>query len=218
MFINDVINGDCMAILPRIADKSIDMVLTDIPYGVVNRNSAGIRSFDKKSADVVTFDLGVMVEQICRITKGSIYIFCSTEQVSDLRRLMVDNKMTTRLLIWNKTNPSPVNGQYLWLSSVECCVFGRFSKAVFNEHCKGGVMSFPSGRSKMHPTEKPLGLFEYIIKTSSNAGDIILDPFAGSGTTGVACKKTGRGFLLIEKDEAYIPTINSRLLNTQAKL
>lgn len=218
MLINDVINKDCMAFFPSMADKSIDMVLTDIPYGVVNRPSSGIRNFDKKSADVLSFDMEVMVKELCRITKGSIYIFCSTEQVSDLRRLMVDNKMTTRLLIWNKTNPSPVNGQYLWLSSVECCVFGRFPKAVFNEHCKGGVLSFPSGRSKVHPTEKPVKLFEYIVETSSNKDDIVFDPFAGSGTTGVACKKLGRSFILVEKDKAYIPIINDKLLQTQVKL
>ena len=74
--------------------------------------------------------------------KGSIYIFCSTEQVSEIRRLLGLNKLSTRLIIWNKTNPSPMNGQYIWLSSVECCVYGKFPKATFNEHCKGSVLNF----------------------------------------------------------------------------
>ena len=113
--INKVYLGDCLEIMKQIDDKSIDMILTDIPYGEVNRKSNGLRNLDKGLADIVTFELNVLINTFCRITKGSIYIFCGTEQVSELRKLLIFYGLSTRLLIWNKTNPSPMNGQSILL-------------------------------------------------------------------------------------------------------
>ncbi len=211
MDINKVYLGDCLEIMPSIPDKSIDMILTDIPYGEVNRESNGLRNLDKGIADVFDFSLLDMIKGFARITKGSIYVFCATEQVSEIRKQMVIQGLSTRLIIWNKTNPSPMNGDYIWLSSIECCVFGKFSNAVFNEHYKGSVLSFPCVHSKSHPTEKPLKLFEYLVKVSSNEGDVVFDPFAGSGTTGVACQNLKRDYILIEKEPKYYEIILKRL-------
>jgi site-specific DNA-methyltransferase (adenine-specific) len=69
---------------------------------------------------------------------------------------------------------------------------------------------FPKGRI-VHPTQKPVALFEYLIKTYTNEGDLVLDNCAGSGTTGVACKNLNRNFILIEKEPEYIDIINKRL-------
>lgn len=212
-YINKVIQGDCLR-MKGIPDKSVDLLLTDIPYGVVNRESNGLRNLDKDRADVIDFEIKDMVKELSRITKGSVYVFCGTEQVSELRAEMIKAGMSTRLVIWNKTNPSPMNGQHIWLSSIECCVFGKYPKATFNEHCKGSVLNFPAGRGKVHPTEKPLKLFEYLVGVSSNEGDVVLDPFAGSGTTGVACKNLNRNYILIEKEPEYIEIIKKRLANT----
>jgi site-specific DNA-methyltransferase (adenine-specific) len=215
---NKIIQGDCLEKLKELEDKSIDMVLTDIPYGEVNRTSNGLRNLDKGVADVFDFSLEEMVNEFCRVTKGSMYVFCGTEQVSEIRKQMVLNGLSTRLIIWNKTNPSPMNGQHIWLSSIECCVYGKFKNATFNEHCKGSVLNFPSGRGKVHPTEKPLKLFEYIISVSSNKNDIILDPFMGSGTTGVACKNLNRDFIGIEKEPDYCKIAEARIRNTPTRL
>ena len=72
---------------------------------------------------------------------------------------------------------------------------GKKPKAVFNEHCKNTVWRFPNGRSKLHPTEKNLRLFEYLIKVSSNENNIVFDPCIGSGTTAVACEKLNRKYI-----------------------
>ena len=181
-----------MKVLPNMPSESVDLILTDIPYGEVNRESAGLRSLDKKDADVLNFDILNLMKEIIRIAKGSIYIFCGTEQVSLIRKFFIDNKLSTRLCIWEKTNPSPMNGQYLWLSSIECCVFGRKPKAVFNEFCKSSVWRYKTKSNLLHPTEKPLDLFKYLISVSSNEGDIVLDPFLGSGTTMRACLELKR--------------------------
>jgi len=202
-FIDKIICADQQSILPLIPDNSVAMTLTDIPYAEVTRPSNGLRKLDKGAADILTFPLEPFVEQLVRITAGSIYIFCSTEQCSSLRSLLIKHGLSTRLCLWEKTNPSPMNGQYIWLSSIECCVFGKKSKATFNEHCKSVVWRFPCGRSKVHPTEKPLKLFEYLVGVSSNPGDIILDPCIGSGTTAVAAKSLGRKCIGIEMSPEY---------------
>lgn len=208
-------NGDCLELMKNIPDKSIDLVLTDIPYGEVNRKSNGLRNLDKSNADIVTFDLETLVNILCDKCKGSIYIFCGIEQVSEIRKQMVKNGLSTRLCIWEKTNPSPMNGQHIWLSGIECCVFGKFKNATFNEHCKNTVFRFPNGKSKIHPTQKPLQLMEYLIKASSNENDLILDPFMGSGSTGVACLNTNRNFIGIELNEEYFNIAKNRIEEVQ---
>lgn len=206
----ELYNEDCFNIL-KDKYKIVDLTLTDIPYGEVNRKSNGLRNLNKDKADIITFDLIELVNMLCNVTKGSIYIFCGTEQVSDIRKTMVQNKMSTRLCIWEKTNPSPMNGDKIWLSGIECCVYGKFPKATFNEYCKNTVFRFPCGRNKLHPTQKPIELFEKLILASSNEGDTVLDPFMGSGTTGVACKNTNRNFIGIEKDTNYFNIAKNRI-------
>jgi hypothetical protein len=170
-----------------------------------------LRNLDKGHADIVDFSLETLVSTLVRVVSGSLYIFCAKEQVSDLYTLVQVQGMTPRLGIWQKTNPSPMNGQHFWLSGVECCVFGRFKGAPFNEFCKNSVWQFPSGRSKRHPTEKPLKLWEYLISASSRPGDLVLDPFCGSGTTGEACQNLGRQFVQIDREADYIEIAKRRL-------
>lgn len=192
--------------------KSVNLILTDIPYDVVNRKSNGLRDLDKKDADIITFPIKSFIDECCRICSGSIYVFCSTEQCSEIRNLMVENKLSTRHCIWEKNNPSPMNGQYIWLSSIENCIFGKFKNSTFNEHCKSSVWRYPNGRNKLHPTEKPLKLFEYLISVSSNEGDLVFDPCAGSGTTLLAAKNLNRKYIGVEISEEYCNVIKDRLI------
>ena len=83
--------------------------------------------------------------------------------------------------------------------------YDRFYKIVH-----GGFVNSDGGK-RLHPTQKPVALFEYLIKTYTKEGDLVLDNCAGSGTTGVACKNTGRNYILIEKEKEYIDIINKRL-------
>lgn len=214
----DLYNNDCMKILPTLGNKSVDLVVTDISYNEVNRKHGSLRKLDKGKADIITFDLDMFVSELARVTKGSIYIFCGIEQVSDIRKILVQNKMSTRLCIWEKTNPSPMNGDKIWLSGIECCVFGRFPNATFNEHCKNTVFRYPCGRNKLHPTQKPLELIEKLVLASSNEGDTVLDPCMGSGTTGVACKKNNRNFIGIEMDGEFYNIASRRIEVRRSKL
>jgi len=183
---------------------SVDLVLTDIPYGEVSQKSSGLRKLDRGDADVCEFDLREFASQVNRVCSGSIYIFCGIQQISTLDAAFRGGYgLTTRLCQWEKTNPSPMNGTRLWLSGSEFCVFSRKPKATFTRKCEKPIWRFPVGRSKTHPTEKPVALMGYIIESSSNMGDVVLDATMGSGTTGVAAKNLNRKFIGIEKDPKY---------------
>jgi site-specific DNA-methyltransferase (adenine-specific) len=224
-FLNQIICGDCLEVMKELPDKSVDMILTDIPYGNVSKHgeeraryTGQLRKIDKGLADIETFDISDFIAECYRIAKGSIYIFCGIPQVSKIFSYF-DNKqdMMTRRCIWKKTNPSPMNGEHMWLSSTEDCIFAKFRKTDFNQKCKSSVWEFPCGRSKVHPTEKPLKLFEYLIQSSSNEGDIIFDPCMGSGTTAIAAHNTGRFFIGIEKEPKYVEIAKKRLEQAQSQ-
>jgi len=212
-----LIHGECLEKMADIEDGSVDMVLTDIPYDVVNRASNGLRNLDKGKADKITFSLIPAMREAFRICNGSIYIFCATEQVSEIRSFYASRGMTTRLCIWEKTNPSPMNGQHTWLSGVECFVYAKKKGATFNEHCKNTVFRHSVPRGKLHPTMKPVDLLERLISASSNEGDTVLDFTMGSGTTGVACKNLNRSFIGIEKDDEYFQLASDRIHSHNAK-
>jgi len=206
--------GDCAEVLPTLGQ--VDAVVTDPPYGEVNRESGGLRSLDKGVADIVDFDERWIASKFARLA-NSIYIWCGSEQVSEYREVLVEAGMTTRLCIWEKTNPSPMNGQYLWLSSIETCIFARRKGAVFNEHCASPVWRIATQPKEFHPTAKPILLMEVQIKASTNDGQVVLDPFMGSGTTGVAAVQMGRKFIGIERESKYFDIACQRIETAQAQ-
>ncbi|MFE4203799.1 DNA-methyltransferase [Aneurinibacillus aneurinilyticus] len=217
--INTITKNDCMKAMPLMPSNSVDLILTDIPYGNVSKNgeerakySGQLRKLDKEDADVETFDLIEFLDECYRLLKGSIYIFCGIEQMSTVFDYF-DSKtdMTTRQCIWHKTNPSPVNGQHYWIHAIENCVYAKKRKTTFNQHCKHNVWDFPAGRGKIHPTQKPLGLFKYLIESSTFEGEVVFDPCIGSGTTAVAARELNRQYIGFDISEEYVGKANERL-------
>jgi site-specific DNA-methyltransferase (adenine-specific) len=206
-----IYHADCREMLPALS-RVVSLSIADVPYGVVDRESGGLRELDKGDADVETFDVQWLTEQLIRCTCGSIYVWCGTEQVSGIRSQMVTAGLTTRLCVWEKTDPSPMNGEHFWLSALEACVFGRKAKAIFNEFCKSPRFTGPSERNiPDHPTPKPEWLMNRLICASSAPGDLVLDPCCGSGTTLVSAKLTGRRAIGIERNERYCEIAANRL-------
>jgi len=190
--------GNCMDVLTTLKQNSVDAVVTDIPYGEVSRDSNGLRNLDKGYADEVTVDIHAFLTQIDLVCKGSFYIFCGTRQLGETKAWFSEKGYTTRTIIWEKTNPSPMNGQFVWLSGIEFCSFAKKPKGVFNGNCRNTVLKYPAGTSRLHPTQKPISLICDLINTSTNEGDVVIDPCMGSGTTGIACIELGRKFIGIE--------------------
>ena len=213
MELNKIYNEDCLVGMKRIPDGSVDCIVTDIPYNECNRTDNGLRNLDKDKADIGIFDVAMLTENLCEKTKGSIYMFCGFNQVSTIRQVMSQKGLSTRIVVWEKTNPSPMNGNNIWLSGIELCVFGKKSKATFNLHCKNTVLRYPCGVNKIHPTQKPIELMRYIVNASTKEGDIVLDPFMGSGTTAIACIREKRNYIGFEKSEEYWRKSMERIRN-----
>ena len=214
-----LLQGDCMELMNNIPNESIDLVLTDIPYNVVNREDNGLRKLDKENADILTFDLINFLNQLYDKTKSTIIIFCGKEQVSIIHSYFNDKqkkgKGTVRQLIWEKSNPSPMNGQHIYLSGVENAIWFKKRGGTFNAHCKNTVFKYPIGRSKLHPTEKNHLLLQELILDNSNENDLILDPCMGSGSTGVVALQNNRNFLGIELNQNYFEIAKNRLEGLQ---
>ena len=194
---------------------SVNLVLTDIPYDEVNRKSNGLRVLDKQGADISTFDLHSFLEETYRVAKGTIIIFCGQHQLSEIKNFFQEkqdkNKGTVRQLIWKKTNPSPMNGQHIYLSGIENAIWFKKRGGTFNAHCKNTVFEYPCGRSKLHPTEKNHDLLKELILDNSNEGEIIFDPCAGSGSHLLVAKQNGRNYIGTEINEEYFNIAKSRM-------
>ena len=202
-----------MDIFPTMEDDSVTLTLTDIPYDQVNRKSGGLRNLDKRDADIITFSLNDFVDEVVRITSGSVYIFCGSVQVSDIREKLIEHGLSVRHCVWEKSNPSPMNGQHMWLSSIENCVYARKKGAYFDirERCKSSVWKCPTEKYKGHPTPKPIELMERLIQASSQPEDIVFDPCMGSGAVGIAAKRTRRNFIGVELNEKYYKITQERI-------
>ena len=212
---NKVYHGDCMAFMKQMESNSVKLTLTDIPYGEVNRDSNGLRKLDKAAADELTFDLKDFLNEVYRVTEGTIIIFCGMQQFSTIHKFFSDKQAkkegTVRQLIWKKSNPSPMNGQHIYLSGIENAVWFKKRGGTFNARCKNTVFEHPCGRSKMHPTEKNHKLLAELILDNSNPGDLVFDPCAGSGSHLLVARENERDFIGVELDEGYFKIAKDRL-------
>lgn len=109
-----LINADCINVISKLDDNFSNITLTDIPYDNVNRKDNGLRKLDKEKADILTFDIQTFLNELYRVTSGTIIIFCGMNQLSEIfnyfNNYAKKGKGTVRQLVWRKTNPSPMNG------------------------------------------------------------------------------------------------------------
>ena len=234
-WINTVHLGDCLEVMKGIPDKSIDMILCDLPYGVTARNEWDI---------IIPFNH--LWNQYKRIIKdnGAIALFGSQPFTSML--IMNNLEMFKYTYIWKKTiKTNFLNAKKQPLRQKEdICIFYRkqptynpqgviFDSKITKQglQCTSNynignrernyiqdtsnypndILEYPSISSKQHPTQKPVALFEYLIKTYTNENDVILDNCAGSGTTAIACIRTNRNYICIEKEPKYYDIIIQRI-------
>jgi site-specific DNA-methyltransferase (adenine-specific) len=213
--LNQITLGDCYNLLKELPNNSVDAIVTDPPYNEVNRETGGIRNYDMGVADSALVDIPFLAGEFVRLARGSIYVWCGTEQVSEWRKKFVELGLSTRVGVWVKSNPAPINGEHLWLSGLELCVFARKPNAYFSLHCKNPVWTGPSELYPGFPCPKPLWLFKTLIRASVPPNGLILDPFTGSGTSAIAAIDTGRNFICFEKDKDYWKLANKRLTLAQ---
>lgn len=228
-----IINSDCIEYIKQIDSCSVDLILIDPPYGISKKSNFKSHS-DLADPDLVkkynfSIDFGewdkeeinwdFLFMQFHRILKdrGTLIIFYDVWKTSTLKLLADKYKFNQpRVCQWQKTNPVPVNSKINYLSnSIEFFfTFVKGKKPTFNSKYDNGVYRYPichGFERTIHPTQKPLSLIKEIILKHSNPGDLVLDTFAGSGTTGEACQLTNRNYILIERDEKYFNIMKNRL-------
>jgi site-specific DNA-methyltransferase (adenine-specific) len=143
---------------------------------------------------------------------GTLILFFDLWKISYLKELMEKHKFKQiRMIEWIKTNPQPLNSKLNYLTnSREIALLGiKGSKPTFHSSYDNGIYMFPlqGGKTRFHPTQKSIGLFEELIKKHSNENDMVLDTFLGGGTTAIACKKLNRKFRGCEISEEYCDKI-----------
>ena len=241
-------HGDCLELMKTIDDKSVDMILCDLPYGTTAC----------KWDNVIPFE--PLWEQYNRIIKdnGAIVLFGSEPFSSKLR--LSNLKMYKYDWVWVKDKGTNIGNSHKQplRKSENICVFykkqpfydykgeklekpyihtlpihtGSGNTTIHSKHsnnltengeriyktythkCKHNILSFPrQTKGDLHPTQKPVALLEYLIKTYTKEGETVLDNCMGSGSTGVACKNLNRGFIGIEKDDNYFNIAKNRIEN-----
>ena len=215
-FINKIIMGDCLQVMKGIPDKSVDCIITDPPYGMKYQSAwrTATPQFKKIENDNNIDWFPEFIKECYRVLKDNshIYIFCNDYNISKFRDLQEEAGFKNkRTLVWVKNNHT--SGDLLgdYANKTEFINYAQKGRRLLNGGRDTNVLNFNRVSKLEHPTQKPIDLNEYLIKKSTNESDIILDPFAGSGTTGVACKNTNRNYILIEKEPEYIDIINKRL-------
>ncbi len=205
----------------------VNHIITDPPYNISHENNFNTLKCPRYGVDFgewdKNFDLFSWIPKYEKILdqNGSMIVFCSYRFISFIIKTMEESDLDVKdVLIWKKTNPMPRNIERRYVQDMEFAVWGvkKGSKWVFNKDKSKPYMrsmfetSIVSGNERTnHPTQKSLKLMQDIIKIHTNENDIIIDPFMGSGTTGLACLNLNRQFIGIELDKKYFDLAVDRL-------
>jgi site-specific DNA-methyltransferase (adenine-specific) len=233
--INRVYQGDCLELMKNIPNKSVDMILCDLPYGTTNCKWDTIIPFES---------LWEQYKRIIKDNKATVLFgkepFSSYLRTSNIQNYKYD-------WIWDKVKPGTfasakhqplkqhelisifykksssyipqmvdrdkpkTSKQYSQSLSANCTIDGM--KRTYTKLYPKTILKYSNAhqKGKVHPTQKPVALIEYLIKTYTQENDTVLDFTMGSGTTGVACKNLNRSFIGIEKDDKYFEIAKQRI-------
>lgn len=210
-----IVNKCCIDGMREMADESVDLIVTDPPY-LMNYVSAWRKhSFGKIKGDKSDFQLiSDFFTESARLLKdgGGIYSFCSWQSVDFFKQEFEKHFKLKNILVWNKNNHGSGDLAGSYAPKHEFILFGAKGRHLLNKRIADVVNCQRVDVNKMvHPTEKPVPLLEIFIQNSSKVGDIILDPFSGCGSTGIACANLQRDFIGFELDENYAKIGNKRI-------
>lgn len=222
----DLYNGDCLDIMKTLPDNSVDLVVTDPPYVIATTGgglatNGKVKQWAEHHLDSMRDGFSTLVlDELCRVMKKiNCYFFCSQKQILPLLKYFVDGKKCNwNILSWHKSNPVPACGNK-YLTDTEFILFFREKGVrIMGEFAtkRTYYVTLSNKRDKKiygHPTVKPIEIVKNLVINSSKDGDTILDPFMGSGTTGVAVKEVGgkRSFIGIELDKEYYKIAKKRI-------
>jgi site-specific DNA-methyltransferase (adenine-specific) len=231
---NQVMQGDCLELMKDIPDGSVDMILADLPYGttackwdtiipfeplweqykrIIKDNGAIVLTASQPFTSALVMS-NIKMFKYCWVwnkAKAANYVNAKKQPLKIHEDIAVFCK-------GNNYNPQKTIGKFRkkggYTVNREVAVAQNPTVSFNDTYYPKSILDFSVAGNKdstLHPTQKPVALFEYLIKTYTNEGDLVLDNCAGSGTTGVACKNLNRKYILIEKEPEYIDIINKRL-------
>lgn len=230
--------GDCLEVMPKLPNKSVDMILCDLPYGTTQNKWDSVINLDK------------LWVEYKRVIKDNGAIILTGQSLFSAKLMMQEPKLYRYSIIWEKTkaggflnakrmplqahedilvfykklpayNPQMTKGKpYIKkaITNGDGSNYGKFErkgqvKVNDGERYPRSVIKIANdNHGSLHPTQKPVALFEWLINTYSNEGDVVLDNSAGSFTTAIACINTNRKYICIEKEEKYYHEGTERVL------
>ena len=213
-------NDDCLNVFKFIPDQSIDLVVTDCPYKIVQGGVTNLKGGIFKTQEIKTgkvfgnnsIEFNQWLPEVFRVLKQGTHCYIMVN-ARNLTRLQCAAEQAgfqfVNILIWEKNNVTP--NRYYMQQAEYILLLRKGPARTINNPGTSNVLKVPNiiGR-KVHPTEKPVELMKILIENSSQPGDTVLDPFMGSGSTGVACIENDRKFIGIEIDKKYFDIANGR--------
>ncbi len=216
-----IVNANCMDYLQSLSNESIDLIVTDPPYKVISggkprhkgQPSGMLSKNDGKIFDYNNIQPEEWMPELYRVLKSGSQCYIMVNTLNLKRYLEITENCGFKLhavLVWEKNNATPSRW---YMKNGEFTLFLRKGKAKTINYVGSKMIHYFNNiiGNKQHPTEKPIELMRYYIENSSIRDDIILDPFMGCGSTGVACKLTNRRFIGVEIDEQYFNIAKERL-------
>lgn len=211
--------GDCLDVLPQLEAGSVDAVVTDPPYGIVNQFGTAIGDDGGRRTMQFGWDGPGVTEAVVNAIRLSLskcrksaacFIFCGGDQFGRILEVPRDLCFTVKPAAWVKECPPPAGKGNWWPSGFELAIYGYRQSPYFGDTDpkRSNVFTYDSYRFGQpgkcdHPTQKPLKLIQRLVVAIVPPRGVALDCFMGSGTTGVACIRTGRRFIGIEKEPRY---------------
>lgn len=226
----DLFNGNAVEILKTIQSETIDLIVTDPPYKIITggdsngKNSVRPKGILSGNRELMKFipKFSEWLPECYRVLKNGTHAYFMVNSTNLTEMLVEVEKAGFKvhnILIWKKNNCTP---SQFYMKNCEYIIFCRKGKgkAKYINNMGGSKTVHEFNNiigNKVHPTEKPVELMSVYIENSSNENDVVLDPFMGSGSTGIACLKLNRKFIGIEIDENYFDIAQNRLIEMKTK-
>jgi site-specific DNA-methyltransferase (adenine-specific) len=230
---NTIFNCDFIDGVKSIPDKSIDLIVTDPPYKVTAKGCSGSMSgywTNSKSNKGIIFDnnntdIDNYIDELYRVLKDDThcYIMCNQLNLPHFLDVITKSKFHyVKCLIWDKCNK--ICGRYYMNCFEYIILLRKGGDRPINDCGTPDILRVPNIKTKnddgtnIHDSEKPIHLMEILIQNSSNEGDLVLDPFIGSGTTAISCLNLNRKFIGFEIDKKFFGIAQGRIQSNQQQL
>lgn len=222
-----LIKGDCLQAMDELIAEGVkvDAIITDPPYLIgykTNYRKDKTHRFNYAIQNDDTFDFGEWAIKVNKLLKDNtpVYVFCSWKKEPVLRKVFSELWNHKNNIVWIKNNWTAGDLKAQYGQQYEIISLYNKGRSFFRNKRFADVWEFDrvAGKNQVHQNQKPIDLMERIVTNSTNKGDTILDPFMGSGSTGVACKNTERDFIGIELDDKYFDIAKERIEQSPVKL